>query len=117
MITVKSKVKSQKILKVLVLLSALSKHSSKVVRPILLKIDLSWQSTTTTVSILVDLGSNGRKLSKQRNTIVKGRLPVISLVKALLISLGELGLVVERRNSHGELRHGMKILGEVIEHL
>src|SRR6478735_9326973 len=32
MITVKSKVKSQKILKVLVLLSALSKHSSKVVR-------------------------------------------------------------------------------------
>lgn len=116
-VTVQSKVETEEILEVLVLLARLAEHSGIVVRPILLKVDLSRQSTAAAVSVLVDLGGNGRQLSQQGDTVVKGRLPVVGLVETLLVGLGELGLVVESRNSHGELGHGVQVLGEVVEHL
>lgn len=116
-VTVKSKVETEEILEVLVLLATLAKHGSKVVRPILLEVNLGRESTTATVRVLVDLGSNGGELGQEGDAVIKGRLPVVGLVQTLLISLGKLGLVVESRHSHGELSHGVEVLGEVIEHL
>ena len=116
-ITMESKVQTEEILEVLVLLAALAQHGSEVVGPILIFVDLSGKSTTALVGVLVDLGGNGGKLSKKRDGVIEGRLPVVSLVQALLVGLGELGLVVESRHGHGELGHGMKIRGEVVKHL
>lgn len=116
-VTVESEVETEEVLEVLVLLATLAKHGSVVVGPILVEINLGRESTAAVVSVLVDLGGNGGQLSEQRDGVVKGRLPVVSLVEALLVGLGELGLVVEGRDGHGELGHGVEVLGEVVEHL
>lgn len=116
-VTVEGEVETEKILEALVLLASLAQHGSKVVRPILLEIDLGGESTATTVRVLVDLSSNGGQLGEQFNAVVKGGLPVVSLVEALLIGLGELGVVVEGRDSNGKLGHGVQVDGEVVEHL
>lgn len=116
-VTVESKVESEEVLEVLVLLAALAEHGSKVVRPILLKVNLGRESTAAPVGVLVDLGGNGGQLGEQRNAVVKGGLPVVSLVETLLVGLGELGLVVEGRDGNGKLGHGVQILGELVKHL
>jgi len=116
-VTVKGKVETEEILEVLVLLAALAEHGSKVVRPILLEVNLTRKGSAALVRVLVDLGGDGRELGEQRNAVVKGRLPVVGLAEALLVGLGELGSVVEGRDSNGELGHGVKVLGEVVKHL
>lgn len=116
-VTVEGEVETEQVLEVLVLLAALAQHGSEVVRPILVEVNLGRQSTSTLVGVLVDLGGNGGKLSQQGNAVVKGRLPVVGLVETLLVSLGEFGLVVESRDSNGELGHGVEVAREVIEEL
>lgn len=117
MVTVEGEVEPQKILEVLVLLAALSKHSSEIVRPILLEVDLGRESTAALVGVLVDLGGNGGKLGQQRDGVVKGGLPIVGLVETLLVGLGEFGSVVQRRDGNGELGHRVQVCGEVVEHL
>lgn len=116
-VTVKGEVETEEVLEVLVLLAALAKHGSVVVGPILVEVNLGGESTAAVVGVLVDLGGNGGQLSQQGDGVIKGRLPVVSLVEALLVGLGELGLVVEGRDGHGELGHGVEVLGEVVKHL
>jgi hypothetical protein len=116
-VAVESKVETEEILEVLVLLAALAEHGSEVITPILVEIDLSRKSTATTVGVLVNLGRNGRQLSEEGDAVIEGRLPVVSLIQALLVGLCELGLVVEGGDGHGELGHGVKVRGEVVEHL
>lgn len=116
-VTVESEVETQEVLEVLVLLAALAEHGSKVVGPILLQVNLGGESTAALVGVLVDLGGNGGQLGEQRDAVVIGGLPVVGLVEALLVGLCKLGLVVEGRDGHGELGHGVQVLGEVVEHL
>jgi hypothetical protein len=116
-VTVKGEVETEEILEVLVLLAALAEHSGEVVAPILVKVDLSRKGTAATVGVLVDLRGDGGQLGEERDAVIKGRLPVVGLVETLLVSLCELGLVIEGRDGHGELGHGVKVCGEVVEHL
>lgn len=116
-VTVKGEVETEQVLEVLILLAGLAEHGSKVIRPVLLEVNLGGQSTAALVGVLVDLGSDRGQLGQQRDGVIKGRLPVIGLVETSLVRLGKLGLVVERRNGHGELGHGVQVAGELVKHL
>lgn len=95
MITMQRKVQSQKILEILVLLATTSQHGSEVVRPILRGVDLSGQGTTAVIRVLVDLGRDGGQLGEEGDGVIEGGLPVVGLVDAGLVGLGEGGGVVQ----------------------
>src|SRR4051812_31521666 len=112
-VAVESEVQTEEILEVFVLLAAFPEHGGEVVGPVLLEVNLGGEGASTAVGVLVDLGGDGGELRKERDAVVKGRLPVVGLAEALLVGLGELGRVVERGDGHGELGHGVQVLGEV----
>lgn len=114
-VTMKGKVKSEEINKTLFLL--LAHHEGIVVGPILGEINLTRKRATAAVSVLVDFGSNLGKLGNEIKRIVKGVLPVLGLVDAALVGLCEFGVVVENRDSHGKLSHGMKGRRQAIQKL
>ena len=114
-VTVQSKVQTEQVLEFDVLLAALAEHSSEVVRPILVQVDLSWKGTPATVGILVDLCGNGWQLSEQADAVFVSWLPVLGLVETLLVCLGEDGGVVQGGHSAGELSHWVQVLREVVE--
>lgn len=116
-VTVEGEVETEEVLEVLVLLAALAEHGGEVVGPILLEVDLGGKSTATLVGVLVDLGRDSGQFGEKRDAVVKGRLPVIGLVEALLVRLGKLGCVVQGGNSNGKLGHWVEVLGEVVKQL
>lgn len=48
--------------------------------------------------------------------ITDTHLPVLALVDALRIGPGKAALAVERRDGGAELRHGVQVGGEVVQH-
>lgn len=114
-VTVQGKVQTEEILEILVLLTTTSQHGSEVVRPILSGVDLSGESTSAIVGVLVDLGRDGWELGEQRDGVIEGRLPVVGLVDAGLVCLGEGRGVVQRRDGDGELRHWVQVFWEGVE--
>lgn len=116
-VAVQREIQPQQVLEVLVLLAALAQHGRKVVRPVLFEIDFRREGTAAPVRVVVDLGGYGGQLGQQADGVVKGGLPVVGLVEALLVGLCELGGIVQGGDGDGELGHGVEVLGEVVEHL
>jgi hypothetical protein len=98
MITVESKVETEKILESFVLLATLAQHCGEVVGPILVRVNLSWECSATAVGVLVDLGCDRGELCEQAHSVVESGLPVVSLVETLLVLLRKRRLVVQSAN-------------------
>ena len=69
------------------------------------------------VDVAVDLGGNCGKLSDEVHGILEGVLPVLGLVDALGICLGEVGLVLESSDGERELSHGVEVAGAAVDEL
>ncbi len=109
-------VQPQKVLESFVLPSAFAEHSSEIVAPVLVDVNFSREGTTTTIGVLVDLCCHCWQLREKVDAVIESRFPVISLVQAALVRLGEDGGVIQRRYSASELGHRMQVLGKVVEH-
>lgn len=66
---------------------------------------LNWSNLSILEYVAVDLGCDGRQFGYQVHGILEGVLPVLFLVDAFSIGLGENGLVFESGDSEGELGH------------
>lgn len=69
------------------------------------------------VDVAVDLGSDGGELGNEVHGVLEGVLPVLRLVDALGVGLGEVGLVLESSDSDGELGHWVEIAGAAVDEL
>lgn len=69
------------------------------------------------VDIAVDLGGNGGELGNEVHGVLEGVLPVLSLLHALSIGLGELRLALESSDGEGELGHGVEVGGAAVDEL
>ena len=65
----------------------------------------------------VDTGGNSRETSNEVKRVLEGRLPELSLLDTGVVSGSKLAVVVQRRHSRRELRHGVKRLGERVNRL
>ena len=80
-------------------------------------VSLGGGDLTILVDVAVDLGGNGGELSNQVHGVLEGVVPVVFLVDALRVRLGELRLVLKRGNSKGELGHGVEGVGAAVDEL
>jgi len=69
------------------------------------------------VDVAVDLGGNGRELRDEVHGVLKGVLPVLGLLHALCVGLGEVGLVLESSDGDGELGHGVEVARAAVDEL
>lgn len=69
------------------------------------------------VDVAVDLGGEGGELRDEVHGILKGVLPVLRLVHALGVGLGEVGLVLESSDGERELGHGVEVAGAAVDEL
>jgi hypothetical protein len=69
------------------------------------------------VDVAVDLGGNGGQLCDEVHGVLKGVLPVFSLLHALGVGLGKVGLVLESSDGNGELRHGVEVARAAVNEL
>lgn len=69
------------------------------------------------VDVAVDARSDGGELGNEVHGVLKGVLPVLSLLDALGVGLGKRGLVLESGDGEGELGHGMKVAGAAVDEL
>lgn len=69
------------------------------------------------VDVAVDLGGNGGQLSNEVHGVLESVLPVLGLLHALSIGLGEVGLVLESSDGDGELSHGVEVAGAAVDEL
>lgn len=67
------------------------------------------------IAVVVDDGSDVRDLGADIEGIFEGRLPVLALVNALAVGLGEVALRLAGEDSHRELGHGVHRLGEALD--
>ena len=102
-VAVQRQVQAQQVDEALVV--GLAEHGRVVVRPVLGQVDGAGQRPAAVVRVLVDLGGDGRQLREQLDRVVEDGLPVVGLGQAaLLVQLGELGVVVEGRDGNGDCR-------------
>ena len=92
-----------------------AEHGRKVGRPVLLGVDGA-DRRAVAVQVAVDGGRHRRQLGDQVHRVLVDVLPVLGLVQALGIGLGEGRLAVERRDGGAELRHGVQVGREVVQH-
>ncbi|KAH6504371.1 hypothetical protein HBI55_012730 [Parastagonospora nodorum] len=69
------------------------------------------------VDVAVDLRGDGGKLGNEIHGVLKGVLPVLALLHALSIGLGEVGLVLESSDGDGELSHWVEIARAAVDEL
>ena len=69
------------------------------------------------VDVAEDLGGNGGQLSNEVHGVLEGVLPVLRLVDALGVGLGEVGLVLESSDGERELGHGVEVAGAAVDEL
>jgi hypothetical protein len=69
------------------------------------------------VDVAVDLGGNGGQLSNEVHGILESVLPVLGLVHALSIGLGEVGLALKSSDGQRELSHGVQVAGAAVDQL
>lgn len=70
---------------------------------------LNGGDTAILVDIAVDLGGNGGELGNEVHGVLEGVLPVLGLLHALGVRLGELRLALESSDGKGELSHGVEV--------
>ena len=88
---------------------------SQVVRVVLVLLDGG--DLAVLVDVAEDLGGDGGQLGDEVHGVLKGVLPVLGLVHALGVGLGELRLVLERGDGDGELGHGVEVAGAAVDEL
>ena len=115
-VTVESEVETEEIVEISVLLAALAEQLSKVVRPILGRVELLGADGVDLVGT-EDESSNTGDFGKEGDAVVEDWLPVVGLVETLLVGAGELGLSVESSHDNGQLGHRVHILGEGLHEL
>ena len=76
---------------------------------------LNWNNLAILVNVAVDFCGDGRELGNQIHGILKSVLPVLRLVHALSICLGERRLVLESSDRKGELSHWMEVIGAAVD--
>ena len=69
------------------------------------------------VDVAVDLGGNGGELGNEVHGVLEGVLPVLGLLHALSIGLGELRLALESSDGKGELGHGVEVGRAAVDEL
>lgn len=69
------------------------------------------------VDVAVDLGGNGGELSNEVHRVLEGVLPVLGLVHALSVGLGEVGLALQSGDGERELGHGVEVAGAAVDEL
>jgi hypothetical protein len=78
---------------------------------------LDGRNLAVLVDVAEDLGGNGGQLGNEVHRVLKGVLPVLRLVHALGVGLGEVGLVLEGSDGNGELGHGVEVAGAAVDEL
>mmetsp|Transcript_44425 Transcript_44425/g.129171 ORF Transcript_44425/g.129171 Transcript_44425/m.129171 type:complete len:301 (-) Transcript_44425:3-905(-) len=63
----------------------------------------------------IDLGGDNRDLGHEVEGVLQGDVPVGILLHALLVLLRELRVLLQSEHADGELRHGMRVLGQGLE--
>lgn len=69
---------------------------------------LDWSNLAILVDVLVDAGSDGWELCNQVHGVLEGVSPVVLLIDALGVGLGEGRLVLKSVDGNGELSHWVK---------
>lgn len=85
---------------------SVTEHVGQVPRVILGRVDGG--NLAVSVDVLEDSTGDGGQLGDQVHGILIDGLPVVLLGRTLGISLGERGIMVERGDGEGELRHGVQ---------
>ena len=67
--------------------------------------------------VAVDAGGDGGQLGDEVHGVLEGVLPVLVLLHALGVGLGEGGLVLESGDGEGELGHGVEVAGAAVDEL
>jgi hypothetical protein len=78
---------------------------------------LDGRNLAVLVDVAEDLGGNGGQLGNEVHRVLKGVLPVLRLVHALGVGLGEVGLVLEGSDGNRELGHGVEVAGAAVDEL
>jgi hypothetical protein len=85
----------------------------EVEREVLVLLDLD-RVVAVAVDVVVDAGGDGERLGDAVERVVEGRLPVLGLLEGTgLVTLSELGVVVEGGDTDDELGHGVEGLGYI----
>jgi hypothetical protein len=87
----------------------------QVVRVVLVLLD--GRDLAVLVDVAVDLGGDGGQLCNEVHGVLKGVLPVLRLLHALGVGLGEVGLVLESSDGDGELSHGVEVARTAVDEL
>jgi len=69
------------------------------------------------VDVAVDAGGNVGELANEVHGVLESVLPVLALLHALGVGLGEVGLVLKRGNGKRELSHGVEVVGAAVDEL
>jgi hypothetical protein len=69
------------------------------------------------VDVAEDLGGDGGETGNEVHGVLESVLPVLRLVHALGVGLGELGLVLESSDGERELGHGVEVAGAAVDEL
>mmetsp|Transcript_16508 Transcript_16508/g.25635 ORF Transcript_16508/g.25635 Transcript_16508/m.25635 type:complete len:287 (+) Transcript_16508:2780-3640(+) len=88
-----------------------SKHVSEVLTHV--SIVLHRSDLAVLEDVAVDEGCDTREAGNASKHVLESRAPVLSLLHSLLVRCCELGIPLACKDTHGELSHWVKILGEV----
>lgn len=69
------------------------------------------------VGVSVDASGNLGQSGENVQSIFEGGVPVLGLLDASLVGLGELRLGLHGSDGGRQLRHGVEVLGEVVQHV
>jgi hypothetical protein len=69
------------------------------------------------VDVAVDLSGDGGQLGNEVHGVLESVLPVLGLLHALRVGLGEVRLVLESSDGDGELSHGVEVAGTAVDEL
>ncbi len=67
--------------------------------------------------VLVDAGGNGGELGNEVHRVLEGVAPVVTLVDTLGVGTGERRRLLEGRDGHGELGHGVEVRRAAVDEL
>jgi hypothetical protein len=112
-VSVDGEVQTHKLNEVLVLGEA--ELVGQVERVVLVLLDR--RNLAVLVDVAVDLSGNGGKLGNEIHGVLEGVLPVLRLLHALSVGLGEVRLVLESSDGDGELSHGVKVARAAVDEL
>ena len=91
-------------------------HLGEVVGPILLGVD-GGGGGAVLIQVVVDGRGHHGQLGDEVHGVLVDGVPVLGLVDAVGVGLGELGLGVHGGDGRGELRHRVEVRGEVVQHV